>query len=291
MNRPFRPCLVMHINYLEQGQSLDYLCRRAVEWGFDGVEFRHKTATSGDPEPYLDRIASAVAQSGLRLVSFGMPGPDLMLADPNQRDREIYDYEHFLTLVAERFTLTALNTAVGALLHPDPKVNPEDYTLQGSAISREEHWEQAVEGFRRIAVTCERLDLQLALEIHPGYLHDLPAPTLKLIEMIGSNRIGANLDYGNVVYFPGHPSLEDSVGMLSKHLLLVHLKNSVSVGGHRLPVSLSEGEINHRSFLSLLRNHEYHGSLCIEAPRSGDRESFAKPDLDYLKTLLSDLNN
>ena len=35
-----RPPIIMHVNYVEQGQTVDEMCRKAVDWGFDGVEFR-----------------------------------------------------------------------------------------------------------------------------------------------------------------------------------------------------------------------------------------------------------
>jgi sugar phosphate isomerase/epimerase len=38
-----------------------------------------------------------------------------------------------------------------------------------------------------------------------------------------------------------------------------------------------------------LKEAGYDGPICIEAPRSGDREWFAQADIAYLKALLKDL--
>jgi len=38
-----------------------------------------------------------------------------------------------------------------------------------------------------------------------------------------------------------------------------------------------------------LKEAGYDGPLCIEAPRNGDREWFAKADITYLKLLMQDL--
>lgn len=218
-----------------------------------------------------------------------MPGPDLMKEDAALREKELAGYERFLKLACERFQLDILNTTVGPLLNPDPQVDPADNSRMGSAIASPRHWEQAVEGLQRLAATCERLDLRLALEIHGGYLHDLPEPTLRLLEAVGSERIGVNLDYGNIVYFPQPPSLAASVGLLKNHLLVVHLKNSIGFGPYRKNISLEQGEINNREFLTLLKACGFAGYLCPEAPRQGDREAFALPDLVYLKGLLAEL--
>lgn len=279
----------MHINYMEQGQSFDDICDKAVHLGFDGIEFRRAIPGYGDPECYLDKIASSVQRAGLRKVSFGMPGPQLMDDNPKKRDKEVADYLHFLALAVERFQLSVLNTSVGPLLSSDPSVNPADYERQGSWIAEERHWEQAAEGFRRIGAACERLKIRMAFEVHPGFLHDLPATARRLLDLIASPYIGVNLDYANVVYFSNPPSLEDSLSLFTDDLFMVHLKNSVSYGPYRQTVGLSDGEINHRTFLRSLKQKGFAGPICLESPRLGDRESYLIPDLHYLNSLLEEM--
>ena len=56
--------IIMHINYFEQGQSLDETCRKAVALGFDGIEFRQKRDGIDEGfEEYLDEVAEAVGQN------------------------------------------------------------------------------------------------------------------------------------------------------------------------------------------------------------------------------------
>ena len=59
-------------------------------------------------------------------------------------------------------------------------------------------------------------------------------------------------------------------------------------GAGRVATGLGEGEINHREYVQLLLQHGYTGPICIEAPRSGDREWYAQQDLAYIKTVLAD---
>lgn len=279
----------MHINYMEQGQSIDEACDTAVRWGFDGIEFRRAITAYSDPESYLDKIASAVQRAGLKKVSFGMPGPQLMGDDQKKRENEVSDYLHFLKLAVERFQLSVLNTSVGHLLSSDPSVNPADFEQQGSWIAEERHWEQAVEGFRRIAIACEQLKVWLAFETHPGFLHDLPSTARRLLDLIASPYIGVNLDYANVVYFSNPPSLEDSLNLFPEDLFMVHLKNSMSYGSCRKTVGLSEGEINNRAFLRGLKQRGFAGPICLESPRSGDREGFLLSDSRYLGSILEEM--
>jgi sugar phosphate isomerase/epimerase len=112
------------------------------------------------------------------------------------------------------------------------------------------------------------------------------------VERIGRPSIGVCLDYGNIVDFPQHPSVEECLESLKGMLHYVHLKNSSPVrggAGGRVPTGLADGEINTRQLLRHLATIGYAGPLCLEAPRPGDREHFAQADIAYLKRLLADL--
>ena len=285
-----RPPIIMHVNYVEQGQTVDEMCRKAVDWGFDGVEFRRaRRGVDESVESYLDEIAGAVHRLGLKHVLFGFPGPDLANPDAAYREDQLRQAERFYRQAAQRFTLTLCNTGAGTLQNPDPAVPSDDYDRQGSAVANDDHWAWAAAGFRRLGALAAGLGFRLAFEMHMGFLHDRPGTARRLVDAVGSPAVGVNLDYGNAVYFKDPPSLVDALDTIGDRLYYVHLKNSVAAGSKRLPTALAEGEINHREFLHLLKARGYGGPLCIEAPRPGDREWYARHDLAYLETLLADL--
>ncbi|MBO9605126.1 MAG: sugar phosphate isomerase/epimerase [Paenibacillaceae bacterium] len=283
--------LIMHINYCEQGQSLDEACRKAVDWGFDGIEFRCRNMRQEESsEQYLDRIEQAVRQSGLKQVVFGGPGISLMNPDAGARATEVEWLCDFYRLAADRFPLTVCNAIGGILRNPVGSIPLNQYALHGSFAAGPEHWSWAAEGFRAIAETVSSRGFRIAFETHMLYLHDMPAATLKLIEAIGSPAVGVNLDYGNLVYFEPHDSLEDTIDLVRDRLYYVHLKNSIAFpGGTRFPTALAEGEINHRHFLQRLKAVGYAGPICIEAPRPGDREWYAQQDVAYIRAVMRDV--
>ena len=126
------------------------------------------------------------------------------------------------------------------------------------------------------------------------YLHDTPQATKKLVDMIQSPAVGVNLDYGNAVYFPKEHilSLADTIKLLGNSMHYLHLKNSLATPGtdnKRLPTALSEGEINHREYIELVKESGFEGPICIEAPRPGDREWFAVSDLNYIKSVIASI--
>lgn len=284
--------VIMHVNYCEQGQTIEEMCTKAVHWGFDGIEFRRRRRSVPESvEEYLDAIAAAQRKSGLRYVLFGGPGPDLMVSSADEREANLAEYEHFFTLAAQRFELTVCNTMAGSLRNPDRSVPYAQYDKQGSAVATEEHWQQAAQGFKRLGELAGTLGFRLAFETHMGYLHDLPAPSRRLVDMIDNPAVGINLDHGNVVFFQGTRSVADSIAECGDRLYYVHLKNSVRLpSGGRLASALGEGEINNREFLQLLKASGYDGPLCIEAPRAGDREWYAQQDIRYVRAVLSELD-
>lgn len=287
MNNP----VIMHANYCEQGQTLAEMCRKAVNWGFDGVEFRRARGGVEETEDeYLGELELAVSASGLKHVLFGHPTMNLAPADQSRREVELEDALRFFRKAARLFELTVCNATAGAILNQDKNIPYDDYKQQGSFIATADQWRWAAEGFRELGRLAGELKFKFAFETHPCYLHDMPVAAKKLVDLIASPAVGVNLDYGNVIYFDNPPALNDTIDLLGKSLFYVHLKNSARIGPHkglRLPTALAEGEINHREFLRLLQRAGYAGPICIEAPRPGDREWFARSDLAYVRQLMN----
>lgn len=282
----------MHINYCEQGQEIEEICQKAVDWGFDGVEFRRRrVGVEETSEDYLDRLESGIQAAGLEHVLFGFPGPLLLNPDADIRKREVDAAVAFYRSVAARFGVTTINLLTGQLQNPDPSISYFDCTKHGSFIASDDQWEWHVEGCRAMADCLSDVDIKFGIETHMVYLHDTAESVRKLIDRIDRPAIGATLDYGNIVNFTDPPSLDETIELLNDSIFYVHLKNSVPVGEgmNRMPTALGEGEINNRLFLALLKKIGYKGPICIEAPRSGDREWYAQQDIAYLKSVLSDL--
>ena len=284
--------VIMHINYCEQGQEIEDVCRKAADWGFDGVEFRRRRiGETESTEEYLGRLESGIRAAGLEHVLFGFPGPLLINPDADARRREIEDAIRFYRHVADRFGVRIVNLLTGQLQNPDPSVSYFDCTRHGSFIATEEQWAWQVEGCRTMVDGLADVDIKFGFETHMVYVHDTAEAVRKLITQIDRPAIGATLDYGNIVNFQNPPSLDETLAMLEGSIYYIHLKNSVpsGAGSDRIPTALGEGEINNRYFLSLLQKSAYKGPICIEAPRSGDREWYAQQDLAYLRSVLHDL--
>ena len=277
--------LIMHINYFEQGQSLEYTVRRAVELGFDGVEFRRKrTGVEETVTEYLDELKRCSEMYGLRYVLFGGPAINVMTQDQEVIRREIDSYKNFLTEADKRFSLSCINFMTGTLT--DKNFANYEYEHHGSGCAQDWHWEVAAEACREIADFAPHV--KFAFETHMNYIHDLATSTRKLVDMIDRPNFGINLDYGNSVYFARgtYPAMDKSIEICGDKLFYTHMKNSVPGTPRRTPTALSQGEINHRIYVNKLCEIGFNGMIGIEAPRQGDREYFAEEDLAYIKSVL-----
>jgi len=284
--------IIMHVNYCEQGQTIDEMCQKAVDWGYDGIEFRRKrSGVEETTEEYLDKLEKGVKASGLKHVLFGYPGPLLIKEDAGERRREVEEAIAFYKQVARRLGVKVVNLLTGALHNPDKSIPYFDYTKHGSFIVSKDQWDWQVKGIQAMADGLKGVDIRFGFETHMVYIHDTAEAARRLVDDINRPSIGVNIDYGNIIDFEKHPSLEEAVNIVAGKIHYVHLKNSAPLRGAkgRMATGLGEGEINNRQFVRLLMKAGYQGPICIEAPRPGDREWFAPQDLAYLKAVLADV--
>lgn len=282
--------ILLHINYFEQGQSLDRACKQARDLGADGIEFRRKPSEyAGSDLEYLDEVSRALDKYPLSYVSFGGPGIDLMVSDSRVRERGLDAAEVFYRQAAGRFSLKIVNAFTGSLINPDKTLPYVEYWHHGSAIATDAQWRNAISGFQRMGALAEELGFRFAFETHGCYLHDSVDAAMRLIDGIDSNQVGLLWDHANLMIFPEQASFDDVIAKAGSKLFYVHLKNWLVSPSQFLAVSsLGGGIINIREQLGKLFSSGYTGPLCIESPRSGDREQFAREDIEYLRALLTE---
>lgn len=288
--------VIMHINYCEIGfgsfgKSIDDVCRKASQWGFDGIEFRGRVPydIESSLEEYMERIADGKKKYGLKEILFGYWVKGISSSESEVREKAIRDAVHFFKLAKEKCGTTICNVFADEIRSNYPGVCPTNYNYHGSAVATEKEWNLTVEGFKKIGAEVEKLGMQIAFETHMNYIHDTPQSCRKLVDLIDCPAVGLNMDCGNTVYFSNVPTPADVVKLYNDKIFYVHLKNSVSIGGVRHPTALAEGEINHRLYLKALKESGFEGPIAIEAPRSGDREWFVRQDMAYFKDVVKDI--
>ncbi len=288
--------VIMHINYCEIafgvfGKSVDDVCRKASEWGFDGIEFRGRVPhdIEASLEEYIDQIAAGKKKYALKEILFGYSVNGISNADEKVREKAIEDAVGFFKLVKDKCATTVCNVFADEIRSNYPGVCPTNYNYHGSAVATEEEWKRTVDGFKRIGAEVEKMGMRIGFETHMNYIHDTPQSSRKLVDLIDCPAVGLNMDCGNTVYLSNVPSPVDVVKLYDNKIFYVHLKNSISFGGERHATALAEGEINHRLYLKALKETGFEGPIAIEAPRSGDREWFVREDMAYFKDVAEDI--
>ena len=283
--------LVLHINYFEPDISWLEMCRITRELGADGIEFRQRPFhwKQTDAE-YLDVLSAALAAHPLEFVSFGWPGPNLMLPDASAREAEVARCVAFYNEAARRFGTPVFNTFTGDLSNIDPTVHAYESAQHGSGVAQPEHWEWAADGFRVLAREAESNGYALAFETHGHYLHDSLAASVRLVDAIGSSHVGVLWDHANFLLYEDVPGPDKVISDLGQRLLSVHLKNwLLPPRFHASICALDEGIINVREQLTLLRDSGWRGPVCVESPRRGDRLAFLQRDYTYLDRTMREL--
>ncbi len=291
---------IMHINYGEAtfasfgNKSIDDICKMASDIGFDGIEFRGtppKNLEGISFKDYATQIAEGKKKYGLSEILFGIGVGACTSDDKEERSKSIASAIEKVKIANDLCGTTICNT-FGSWIRSSITTAPAaSYEFHGSAAATQEQWDLTVDAFQQVGRELEKIGVKFGFETHMNYIHDLPAASKKLVDLIDSPMIGINMDYGNTAYFPVRPTVEETIDLYGDKLFYTHLKNSSLVPGStfRMATGLGDGEINHREYLAKLKEVGFTGPIGIEAPRGGDRVWFAQQDLNYFKSVMAAL--
>ena len=292
--------LIMHINYGEiKGNhygknTIESICKMAKRIGFDGIEFRGMPPvelSSMSYNEYIDEIGRCKKLTGLTNIIVAQSLAKAIEAEGSDVDKEIDIVVENAKKANDTLGTIYFNTSAKLIRSKIPGAPSDEYKYHGSYAANEEDWKKTVDVYKKLGQKLAPLGLKFAFETHMNYIHDIPSASKKLVDLIDSPAIGINMDFGNTVYFPEHPEIEETIDLYGDKLFYTHLKNSnlVPTVLKRLPCALSEGEINHRIYLRKLKEVGFTGPIGIEAPRPGDREWYATNDYNYVKSIIDSL--
>ncbi len=281
------PNFIMHCNYFETGYSVETTFDKAVEHGYDGVEMRGRPRDESMAlDDYLDLVDKEKQRTGIEVV-LALHG-NYMTDDADERKAEVEHWGYVLKRGID-MGVTTYNAMCGGISPDD--VDPREWDKCGSGAASDEHWKWATEAYQALGAIAEAGGARLAFETHMVALTDIAAPTGKLLDMIDSPAVGANIDMGNIVLHPTGESLEEALDILKGKIYYTHLKNVYIVpGGGWICCHISDGVIDNYKFMEILKDQGYDGPIGLEAPRQGDRNYFAKVDLAYIRSVVADLD-
>lgn len=143
------------------------------------------------------------------------------------------------------------------------------------------------ESLKKILEEAEKKEINIGIEYEPGLLIENGAELSHLIEVMGSKRLGANLDLGHAeVIGEDIPHLLEKLKGKIWNIHLEDIKDRKHY--HLIP---GQGTMDFQSILKALTSTGYDGFLTLELYTYVDNPvSAAEQSLAYLQPLLADIN-
>lgn len=257
-------------------RSLSSAIDLTADLGYDGIEPMGREPHL-PPDTSRDRAAeirARVDDRGLEIPCLATyTGGDVDATD-EERERQLADLESFLELADPLDCRLLRHSAGGPPLHE----------------ATEADFEVAARWLRRAADLAAEYDATLAMEIHAHKLTETVDSTLKLVEMVDRENLGAIHDAGNM-YIVDTDYGPKSVERLGERLSHVHVKDERRVDDASVPGAfeletrhgremfqprrLGEGDVDHGPLFGALAEAGYDGFVSAECHVPTD-----EPDAD-----------
>jgi sugar phosphate isomerase/epimerase len=223
--------------FREKGLALDRYLEICAEMRLDGVELTQYYFPETGPA-YLNGLKRQMLKLGLELAGCAIGG-SFAVAD-EERKKHIEFTKEWLDISA-RLGAPVLRVFAG----PAPKGHSED-----------EAFAWVISGIKECAKQAEKLGVMIGVENHGGTTGTAEG-LLRILEGVGSDWVGALLDFGN---FSKDPYREFE--MIAPHAIMTHSKPTSDFAGTR-------GELDYGRICATMTKAGYRGFLSIEYEEPG----------------------
>ncbi len=279
--------ILMHVNYYEGPGKLDKLFKLAKSNNYDGVELRWKyNFDDMNQKQYQEKVAQLKQQYPEMEITFG-GAVQFCRGSEEDVKTETEAYLEFLKWAKNSCATKVMNFFTGTVI--DNKYEYIDFDKQGSGAATEDDYQKSTAGLKLIGERAAKLDILIALETHNGYLHDLAAPSKKLMELTNHDAIGINYDHGNILINSNGESIDQVFELLDGKIYYAHLKNIMVYKNVYLVTRLEEGHIDTMHVVNKLQNNLKSDMVTLEYSAPGDGIIAAKRDIEYMRFIRKEL--
>ncbi len=279
---------LLHVNYYEGPGKLDRLFKLAQENFYDGVELRWKYRYDDMSQTeYQEKVAQLKEQYPDFEIVFG-GAVEFCRGAASEVEKETAAYLEFLEWAKQVCDTKVMNFFTGGLVADG--VEYRAFDKNGSAIATEDDYQRSAAGLKLIGAKAAELDILIALETHNCYLHDLAAPSRKLLEMTNHEAVGINYDHGNIFINQNGESIDKVFELLDGKIYYAHLKNIMCYKNVYMVTRLEEGHIDTMQIVDRLRNNLRSDMVTVEYSAPGDGIIAAKRDMEYMRFIKQELD-
>ena len=221
------------------GKNVFQAMQTAKDAGFDGIELTldaEGDVTMQTTAAHLAEIRSAAQALGLALPSVASSlfwAYSFTSDDPDEREQA------HQAAVCEIQTAKALGADTVLVVPGSVSV---EFVPERPVVAYDVCWERALQEMKRLAPIAEEAGINIGIENVWNRFLLSPLEMRQFLDEIGSERVGAYFDVGNVVY-SGYP--EQWIRILGKRIKKVHFKDfRRNPGGLNSFVDLLSGDVD-----------------------------------------------
>jgi sugar phosphate isomerase/epimerase len=240
---------VIHYNW--PGYDLEGFAQRASEIGYQSCELHIGDIwdeANDDGGRRAEEVRATFDGYGMR-ISAVAAGNDFIQAERDDFEAQIARYRRVCEIIPKAGT---------DIVRSDGGWNRGDKVPQ-------DQWDgMMLEGFQRSAEFLEELGVRIALDNHGVSTNDGDWQ-VHLIERVGSDRLGVNLDTMNYRWF-GHEldKIDHFYEIVAPHTFHTHMKDGTGSRSEYKGAALGEGEIHLQHAVDCLRKAGYDGAWTAE---------------------------
>jgi sugar phosphate isomerase/epimerase len=197
-------------------------------------------------------IRRAFEQAGLEIAALG-GYTDLIEPDEARRRANIADLRE---LIARTHDLGTSIVATESGQRPSLQETK-------SATSQQ----RLLTSIRELIPDLETHDVVLALESYDQTTLDTSRRLRQVVDVAGSNRVRALLDPGNTFVTD---TLAETFGCCGDIAVAAHAKDVSVVAGDLRPALMGSGQVDHREYHRLLRQHDFEGPWILDLTEGED---------------------
>lgn len=260
--------------------------------GFTAVDLTDSWVRIGDMD--ADRLAQlrdALTATGLEPIAASIIRKSVI--DPEHGEENL-EYSHRSLDAAAQLEIPTVSFGLHRPLLADQQNVQWFWTEDGPVDDeREETWELAANRLRSLGEHAQSLGIEVSLEMYEDTLIGTVPGTLKLLEKIGLENVGANPDLGNLYRL--HREIEDfqdAVVSLSPVTNYWHVKSYYRDVDEKqnlittVPAPMETGSMNYRTAIKHAVESGFQGAFCVEH-YGGDGLSISAMNARYIRKILA----
>ncbi len=283
----------------------DSLTKELLEWvkktGFDGFEMEDHWVDFYSFSPNeLKNYKKLVDSTGFDIPCLKVPGKNVTAPKCRETNaKKLLKSIDIADALGARMISVNLALDLTSLYGiPQTELSGRPKSPSGSKDATDEDWERTANALRKTALRGKEIGVDVVIEVHHCSVADGARSTIKLLDLIGEPNVTANPDLGNIFWLydvPDEP-YDEAIELLAPYagdwwhcknptrIYIPELQRSVFIGG-----TLERGEINYRYAINVMKQAGFDGYILIEGGGLSDIYRAAQLNLEYIKSLLKDL--